>query len=107
MHDSADHVETVLQWLSTSPTAREINREIGDLSGDLLAGAPLLSYVRYNIRLTSGWIREMCGEDLPDREIEDLQDMDEPHNMVTLARLTRTAAKEQIVPEHLPAAFDL
>ena len=52
MTDCNDQVETVMQWLSTSPTARKIDREIGDLSpkpdedrprGDLLAGANVLT----------------------------------------------------------------
>ncbi len=37
-------VQTMLQWLSDSPTAWEFDDEIGDLRGDLLAGQALLSY---------------------------------------------------------------
>src|SRR6185503_5803137 len=40
--------QTVLQWLSNSPTAEMIDSEIGDLSNDMLAGRKLLSYLRYN-----------------------------------------------------------
>jgi hypothetical protein len=36
----------MMQWMSSNPTARLIDREIGDLHNDLLAGAPLLSYLR-------------------------------------------------------------
>jgi hypothetical protein len=33
MDDCAALVETLMQWMSASPTAREIDREIGDLRG--------------------------------------------------------------------------
>ena len=51
MGDCAQLQETMLQWMSTSRTARTIDRELGDLQHDLVAGAPLLSYLRYNVDL--------------------------------------------------------
>ena len=38
MNDCASLQETILQWMSSSPTAREIDRELGDLRHDLVAG---------------------------------------------------------------------
>ena len=37
-----------MQWMSTSRTARVLDREIGDLQHDLIAPAPLITYLRYN-----------------------------------------------------------
>jgi uncharacterized protein len=38
MDGCAALVETLKQWMSASPTARVIDREIGDLRSDLVAG---------------------------------------------------------------------
>jgi hypothetical protein len=46
MDDCGALVETMMQYMSSSSTARVIDRDIGDLSGNLLGGAPLLSYLR-------------------------------------------------------------
>jgi len=55
MDDSATLMETLLQWMSTSPSSRPIDRELGDLRKDMLGPAPLLWYLRYNVTLdTSG-----------------------------------------------------
>ena len=40
-----------MQWLSSSPTARPFDREVGDLQNDLVGGVPVLSYLRYNVDL--------------------------------------------------------
>ena len=37
MDDCAALVETMLQWMSTSPTARSIDSDMGDLKDDLIA----------------------------------------------------------------------
>ncbi len=52
MNDCASLVETMLQRMSTSPIARSIDRELGDLRHDLVAQTPLLTYLRYNIELS-------------------------------------------------------
>ena len=46
MDDSASLQETMLQWISRSPTARRIDNELGTLDGDLIGGKPQLTYVR-------------------------------------------------------------
>jgi uncharacterized protein len=47
MQDASWQNQIILQWLSNSPTAKVIDREMGDLKGDLLGGSPLLEYLRY------------------------------------------------------------
>src|ERR1044072_5256728 len=51
MNDAATLQEMLLQWLSDGPTARRINREVGDLQGDVLNGVAALTYRRYNADL--------------------------------------------------------
>ena len=52
MDDCADLMEILLQWMSSSHTARVIDREMGDLRHDSIAPAPLINYLRYNITLS-------------------------------------------------------
>jgi hypothetical protein len=99
--------QTILQWLGESPTAWEIDREIGDLRGDSLDGRKLFTYLRYNARLERDWLRDRLGLDLAPREVEGLRTMDDPGNVDALARVGAAAARVQVRPEHFPAAFDV
>jgi len=98
--------QLMLQWLSRSPTAVNIDMEVGDLSGDLLSPEPLLHYLRYNVRLEADELCELgladCGERVPD--YYDLDCAEHKHDML---RIGRAAAQRQISPDHFPATFDL
>ena len=107
MNDCDAMHQTMLQWMSRSPTAQEIDREIGDLSGDVLGGKELLSYLRYNVVLDREWLKDNLGVNLKSSEVKGLQEMDKPKNMDKLASLGIAAAQQQIRPNHFPAAFDL
>jgi hypothetical protein len=107
MNDAATLQETLLQWLSNSPTARQIDRELGDLTGDVAGGMPLLTYLRYNADLRA---EEVTGLDPTLRDenfIASLSAMDSPKNMETLHRLGTLAASRDIHNEHFPTGFDL
>lgn len=107
MDDALALNELLLQWLSTSPTARPIDREVGDLRNDVLGnGQPWLTYLRYNAALTADWLTKHAHLRLSDKEIETLRKMDEPDNIETLVKVGQAAA-EQVEERHLPAQFDL
>jgi hypothetical protein len=107
MNDSATLQEMILQWLSDSQTRREFDREIGDLHGDVLGGAPALTYLRYNVDLRAEPIQELDPA-LRDREvIKALSAMDAPENMPTLHRLGVLEGQRSVHDSHFPAAFDL
>jgi predicted acylesterase/phospholipase RssA len=106
MDDCGDEVETVIQWLSSSPTARRIDGQIGDLTGDLLAGRPLLSYRRYDLTFGREWFKDQLGLEEDQASLDDLAPMDRPANMDALAALGEEAARLQVRAEHLPPAFD-
>ncbi|MEO5734808.1 MAG: patatin-like phospholipase family protein, partial [Rubrivivax sp.] len=61
MEDCADTVETVMQWLSRSPTARAIDREMG-AAVPPLGGVPMCTYLRYNVLLQPDWCKQNLGE---------------------------------------------
>ena len=106
MDDCATLVETVMQWMSSSPTARTIDREIGDLRDDLLASSPLLTYLRYDLALTADAISPL-KPDLRQKEIESLSAMDEPANLEMLKELGELAASRQVHDEDFHHHFDL
>jgi hypothetical protein len=107
MDDCASLQELMLQWMSESPTARTIDREVGQLDGDLLAGTPLLSYVRYNADLRPAAVHELLGDGPGTVPVENLSAMDAPENMETLHRIGVATGRRDVADAHFPAAFDL
>lgn len=106
MQDANWHNQMLLQALSRSPTAAAIDREIGDLSGDLLTPEPLMSYLRYNATLEPDALRELGLPQLAGRA-EALHDMSDADNRHDLLQVGLAAAKRQLHAHHFPAAFDL
>jgi predicted acylesterase/phospholipase RssA len=106
MEDCADQVETVMQWLSSSPTARRIDREI-EQAQPPLGGQALCSYLRYNALLQPGWCREHLGAEFSAAELKALEAMDEPKNISKLDALGRLTGMKMVRPDHFGAGFDL
>lgn len=107
MDDCASLQETLLQWMSDSPTARPIDSELGSLGGDLVGGVPLLSYVRYNVDLRPDSLRALLGDGATAIAVENLTAMDAPENMGALHRLGLAAGRRDVHGDHFPAVFDL
>ena len=84
--------------MSSSPTAREIDRELADLRHDLVAGAPLLSYLRYNVDLRKESVQQLDPNLTNDKLIKSLSEMDAPQNMDVLYRLGKLAATSSSSP---------
>jgi hypothetical protein len=106
MDDSASLVETLMQWMSESPTARRIDGEIGTLGGDLLGGAAQFQYVRYNVFLTRDGLTTL-GTFQSEDELSALAKMDEPKNLDRLKTIGEIAAAHQVNPGHFPPQFDI
>jgi hypothetical protein len=94
-----------MQWLSRSPTARRIDREI-DKAQPPLGGQAMCSYLRYNVLLQSDWCAENLGETLGAKALKNLEVMDEPGNIPELDRIGRLAGKKLVKASHFEAAFD-
>jgi len=107
MDDCAALQEILLQWMSESATARKIDSELGALEGDLPGGAPLLSYLRYNLDLQPAAIRSLLGDEANTIALENLSVMDAPENMPALHRLGIVAGQRNCRGEDFPAVFDL
>ena len=52
MQDSSWLAQSMLQWMSSSPTPWSVNREIGCLANDSMGAAPVLPYLRYDAPLS-------------------------------------------------------
>jgi len=106
MEDAGTLQETLLQWMSASPTARSIDREVGDLQHDLVAGKPVISYLRYNVDLAASSVRAL-NPAIDQGRLESLSAMDAPENMDTLHELGGLAAERDVRGNDFPSAFDL
>jgi hypothetical protein len=107
MDDCAALVETMLQWMSTGPKARTIDRELGDLRQDLMGDAPLLTYLRYNIELERDSLRHELGLDLSAEQVEPLSAMDDPDNMAMLKKIGDLVGTQRVDDGDFPTVFDL
>lgn len=112
MHDNQKLTQTLMQWISSSPTATEIDSEIGALAGDLLGGDALLSFVRLDTELTSDGLAPLMpylADTVRGRQIdcESLTKMDEPNNVELLWEVGRAAGRHAMQEEHFHPRFDL
>ena len=107
MMDDADALNrTLLQWLSDSPTAQEIDKEVGALSNDLLTGRPLITYLRYNALLNTSWLGKL-GITVSSKRAKKLQDIDDSRNVDLLKDIGEKAAQMQVEASHFPGSFDV
>jgi predicted acylesterase/phospholipase RssA len=106
MDDCATLQELMLQWMSSSPTARVIDREVGDLRNDLLSPSPLITYLRYNGDLSLDAVRALLPT-LEEEKIRSLTRLDAPMNMEVLQTIGRLTAERDVQLEDFPAGFDL
>ena len=105
MRDSSELNQIMLQWMSNSPTAKTIDRQVGTLPSDHLASPALISYLRYNIELERKALEKM-GFKYSSRQIEKLKSMSEVSNIAELDRIGTEAAKTQVREGHFPQVFD-
>ena len=106
MEDTGNLTETILQWLSNSPTAREIDKEVGDLKEDKLRGKSQLHYIRYNAFLNSSWLGKI-GVSITDKQAKSLAVMDDAGNVELLKKIGKKAGGNQVKECHFPACFDV
>jgi len=106
MADAHWQNQLLLQYLSQSPTATEIDAEVGDLGNDLLGAEPHLSYVRYDVRLEEHSLERLGLGELAGRA-SSLRQMSEAKNRFDLAKIGERAGAELVKAEHFSRAFDV
>lgn len=100
LDDCGDLVETLMQWMSNSPTARIIDRELGTLEGSYAGAGPCLSYQRYNVNFEQQWFNDHLGMTCSKEQLDDLARMDKPDNMQQLEDIGVQAAERFVLAEH-------
>lgn len=100
MEDANYLNQTILQYISHSPTARIIDSEILDLKNDLLTPKPALHYVRYNVLLEENELNGL-GLHYDLNQIESLRKMDEAKNKDALYDIGTKAAVHFVKSEHI------
>jgi uncharacterized protein len=104
MQDASWHNQIILQWLSKSPTACEIDGEIGDLKNDFLGSKnkedALISYLRYNTWLDANSLKKLTGKDYTKKQIDDLVEMSNADSRFELYEIGAKAASLEINENH-------
>lgn len=106
MADASEQCELLLQYLSRSLTAREIDWQVGTLADDLIGDLPQLTYLRYNALLEREALAKV-GVQVSERELVSLRDLSAAKNANRLYEIGQAFAKQQFDAGHLPIAFDL
>ncbi len=106
MDDASWQNQLILHYLSRSKTPWTIDSEIGDLSDDLLVPDPILTYLRYDVRMAPSTLETIGLAELTPK-LADLKKMEEASNRYDLAIIGEKAAAIQVQDNHFPPAFDL
>ncbi|MFO8172725.1 MAG: patatin-like phospholipase family protein, partial [Longimicrobiales bacterium] len=106
MKDCATLMETMMQWIGTSPTSRPLDAEIQDLSTDQLGNDPFFTYLRFDLPFTREGL-EPLKPGLKGSLIKSLSEMDNPENLDLLKELGDLAGNKQVRAHLFPDVFDL
>jgi len=101
MQDASWQNQTILQWMSQSPTAWHIDGEMGDLKNDFIGDQqPLISYLRYNTWLEATALKNLTGKNYSPKQIEDLVEMSNAESRFELYDIGVAASNKEIQPNH-------
>ena len=106
LNDANKLNQTILQYISNSPTPLEIDGEMGYLDNDLLTPNPALHYLRYNVKLEKDAL-ESFGLNYPANEIYNFRKIDNIASTSELAKIGEIVADKTVLPEHFPPHFDI
>ena len=110
MQDASILNQTILQWMSQSPTALSIDGEIGALENDLIPGHDkkgLISYLRYNTMLTANNLESLMGQPYTSDQVDYLVEMSHTDNRFVLYDIGFKAGEREIAPDHFPKVFKI
>lgn len=99
MQDASWQNQIMLQWLSKSPTAKEIDSEIRDLKDDCLYEKPILNYLRFNICLSENSLNGLgLNREFTFRDIKDIAEMSNAGNRYLLYDIGKESAEKEVLP---------
>jgi uncharacterized protein len=104
MQDASWHNQLILQWMAKSPTAWEIDGEIGKLENDLMIvdkdKRGLFSYLRYNCWIDASTLEPLMGKKYSDEQIADLVEMSNADGRFELYDIGVKVAAGQVDKAH-------
>jgi len=100
-YDTAELSVVTMQWLGHCPSPWYINSEIGDQRDARPKGfPPLWTFLRYDAPLEMRWLKTHLDRDFSDKQMLELERMDDDRQIPTLYDIGQAAARLQIKPEH-------
>jgi uncharacterized protein len=100
MQDASVQDQILLQWISNTAVPFHIDGEKGDMKDDLLAGKPLIKYLRYNFPITENNLNGLSlGRNFTSKDVDSLVEMSNAKNRQLLYDIG-LAASRQIDPSH-------
>ena len=102
--EASTYTQTVMQWISESPTAHDIDREMGDLQNDTPSQKPLLHYVRYSPLLNRKGFAEI-NQSTDDATLRKLRSLVDASNVEPLRKYGQHFAEQHVSPQHFPDSF--
>jgi uncharacterized protein len=111
MQDASWHNQLLLQWFSNSPTAWEIDGEIGNLGNDFIGAVKkdkgLISYLRYNTWLDAANLTPLMNKPYTQKEIDGLVEMSNADSRFELFDIGAKAATKEVDETHFPKTFKI
>lgn len=109
MQDASWHNQLMLQWFSNSPTAWEIDGEIGKLSNDFIGAVKkdkgLISYLRYNTWLDAANLIPLMNKPYLQKEVDGIVEMSNADSRFELFDIGTKAAAKEVDETHFPESF--
>ncbi len=101
MQDASWQNQIILQWLSKSPTAVPIDREMGSLLEDKIGGKAGIRYLRDNTPITENVLNGLgIGRDFTASDVENIIEMSNAENRELLDTIGKKLADTQVMDEH-------
>lgn len=111
MQDASWYNQMLLQWFSNSPTAWEIDGEVGYMQNDLIGTAKkdkaLISYLRYNTWLDNATLAPLMNKQYEQKEIDGLVEMSNADSRFELYDIGSRSAAKEVDPTHFPQSFKI
>ncbi|HEX6848613.1 MAG TPA: hypothetical protein VF144_16625, partial [Chitinophagaceae bacterium] len=106
MTDALEMNEVMMQILGKNyGDAEAIDSQYNDLKATAYTKEKLFSFLRFNVKLTTTYLKEKLGLEKNDKEVSSIIEMDHYENIDELLKIGRHGAS-YLNDLHLPPAFD-
>jgi hypothetical protein len=104
INDNQQFILTMMSWFGEAALSWPINAEIGDLAHEPPPTGRLFRFLRYDLKLETGWLKETLGRDVSAAALDQLRRFDDPDAMPLLEDLAKRAAQDQVREKDWAAA---